>query len=368
MNRFLSFVIKEFQHIFRDRKTLAILFGMPIMQILIFGYVITNDFRNIGIAVMDQAGDHKSEALVSSVFSSGYFINEGQVYSSDEISSKFKSGKVKAVLVIEPSFAANLVGNGDAKVQILTDASDPNLARTIVNYLSGIIYKFQLEDIPASESRGIIAETRMVYNESLEGAYMFVPGTIALILMLISALLTSISVTREKEMGTMEVLLVSPLKPALIIAGKVTPYVFLAFINGIFILLLSYFVFGVPVEGSMVLLLLALLLYITLALSIGIFFSTLARTQQVAMFLSLFALMLPTVLLSGFIYPIENMPWWLQWLSLILPPRWFIVILKDIMLKGNGIAYIWDEGLILIGMTVFFMVVSIKKFKIRLES
>ncbi len=368
MNRFLSFVKKEFQHIFRDRKTLLILFGMPVAQLLIFGYVITNDFRNIGIAVMDQARDQKSELLVNRIFSSGYFLNRGQVYNIDEISSKFKSGKVKAVLVIEPSFTNNLIGKGEARVQILTDASDPNLASTIVGYLSGIIYKFQMDDVPFSEARGIIAETRMVYNENLEGAFMFVPGTIALILMLISALLTSISVTREKEVGTMEVLLVSPLKPALIIAGKVTPYVFLAFANGIVILLLSYFVFGVPVEGSLILLLLALLLYITLSLSIGIFFSTLASTQQVAMFLSLFALMLPTVLLSGFIYPIENMPWPLQWLSLILPPRWFIVILKDIMLKGNGIAYIWDEGLILIGMTVFFIAISIKKFKIRLES
>ena len=368
MKQFLSFVKKEFQHIFRDRKTLLVLFGIPIMQILIFGFVITNDFRNIGVAVMDQAKDQKSEELINRIFSSGYFLDMGRINNTDEISSKFKSGKVKAVLVIEPSFYKKLLGPEETSVQIITDASDPNLANTVVNYLSGIIRSFASEGNVSPMRVGISPEVRMIYNEKLEGAYMFVPGTIALILMLISALLTSISVTREKEQGTMEVLLVSPLKPWLIITGKVFPYVLLAFANGIVILLLSYFVFGVPVNGSLVLLLAALLLYITLALSIGIFFSSIAKTQQVAMFLSLFALMLPTILLSGFIFPIENMPWPLQWISHIIPPRWFIVIIKDIMLKGNGIAYIWDEALILTGMTAFFLIVSIKKFKIRLES
>jgi ABC-2 type transport system permease protein len=368
MSQFLSFVKKEFQHILRDKKTLLVLFGIPLMQVLIFGYVITNDFQNIGISVMDQARDQKSEVLINRIFSSGYFINKGEVHNLEEISSKFKSGKVKAILVIEPSFGGNLKGRDNAKVQIITDASDPNLANTIVNYLSGIIRNFAKDEIPYAQSKGIVAETRMVYNEQMEGAYMFVPGTIALILMLISALLTSISVTREKEQGTMEVLLVSPLKPGLIIMSKVIPYVFLAFVNGIVILIMSYFVFGVPVNGSLLLLLLAILLYITLALSIGVFFSTIAKTQQVAMFLSLFALMLPTILLSGFIFPIENMPIPLQLISHIMPPKWFIMILKDIMLKGNGIAYIWDEGLILIGMTAFFLLVSIRKFNTRLES
>jgi ABC-2 type transport system permease protein len=368
MRQFISFVIKEFQHIFRDKKTLLVLFGIPVMQILIFGFVITNDFKNIGIAVMDESGDEKSQALINRIFSSGYFQDRGYIYSTDQIAPTFQSGKVKAVLVIGPSFYRKAMSSGSPRIQIITDASDPNLANTIVNYLSGIIREFASDLNPTFKKIGIEDQTRMIYNENLKGAFMFVPGTIALILMLISALLTSISVTREKEQGTMEVILVSPLKPSLIITGKVFPYVLLAFANGVLILLLSYFVFGVPVNGSLALLLGALLLYITLALSIGIFFSTLAKTQQIAMFLSLFALMLPTILLSGFIFPIENMPWPLQWLSHIFPPRWFISIIKDIMLKGNGLAYIWDEALILAGMTVFFLTVSIKKFKIRLDS
>ncbi|MFA6352365.1 MAG: ABC transporter permease, partial [Bacteroidales bacterium] len=194
----------------------------------------------------------------------------------------------------------------------------------------------------------------------------FVPGTMALILMLICALLTSISVTREKELGTLEVILVSPLHPVQIILGKVLPYIFLAFINGLVILLLGRIVFGLPILGSPILLLAELLLYISLALSLGILISTIAKSQQSAMFVSLFALMLPTVLLSGFIFPIENMPVILQWASAILPPRYFIIILKDIMLKGNGLAVVWPETLILAGMTVLLLFIAIKKFTIRL--
>jgi ABC-2 type transport system permease protein len=190
---------------------------------------------------------------------------------------------------------------------------------------------------------------------------------VALILMLISALLTSISVTREKELGTLEVILVSPLRPAQIIVGKVAPYVFLAFLNGLIILLLGYFVFGLPMSGNLVLLLFELLLYVILSLALGILISTIAKTQQIAMFISLFALMLPTILLSGFIFPIENMPVILQLISAILPPRWFIIILKDIMLKGNGLAYVWHETLILIIMTVVLLAAAIKKFSIRLK-
>ena len=368
MKQLKSFVIKEFRHIFRDKKTLLVLFGIPVMQILIFGFVITNDFKDIGIAVMDRSRDEKSVELINRIFSSGYFLDMGTISDREEISKKFRSGKVKAVMIIEPDFYQNIASGENSSIQIISDASDPNLANTTVNYLSGIIQDFSRESFGINNSMGVEAEVRMVYNERLEGAYMFVPGTIALILMLISALLTSISVTREKEFGTMEVLLVSPMKPAWIIAGKVIPYVGLAFANSILILLLSYFVFGVPVNGSLLLLLGTLLLYITVALSIGIFFSSIAKTQQVAMFLSLLALMLPTILLSGFIFPIENMPWPLQWLSHIMPPRWFIIILKDIMLKGNGLHYIWKEVVILIGMIVFFLAISIKKFKIRLDS
>jgi ABC-2 type transport system permease protein len=368
MRRFISLVKKEFSHIFRDRRTLLILFGIPVMQILIFGYVVRSDFKNIGVAVLDQSGDGHTQKILNKIFSSGYFNFTGKIYDDEGISDQFKTGKVKAVLVFEPDFGKKLDDGQSANIQIITDASDPNVANTALGYLSGIIRNYQSELAGQNTGRLMIEpEYRMVYNEDLISAYMFVPGTMALILMLISALLTSISVTREKELGTMEVILVSPLRPAQIIIGKVTPYVFLAFINGLVILMMGYFVFGLPVSGSLILLLAELLLYITLSLALGILISTIAKSQQNAMFMSLFILMLPTVLLSGFIFPIENMPLILQWVSAVLPPRWFIIILKDIMLKGNGLEYVWNETLILMGMTAILLIAAIRKFSIRLQ-
>lgn len=366
MKRFISLIIKEFNHIFRDRRTLLILFGIPVMQILIFGYVVNNDFKDIGLAILDRSGDEHTEKIAAKIFSSGYFAYRGNIYSEKEIDRQFRTGKVKAVVIFESGFGFNFDNGNKARIQIITDASDPNLANTIVGYVSGIVRSYQAESGEVGNLL-IVPEPRLLYNEGLVSAYMFVPGTMALILMLISALLTSISVTREKEFGTMEVILVSPLKPVQIILGKVMPYVFLAFVNGIVILILGNTVFGLPIMGSLVLLLAELLLYITLSLALGILISTIARSQQNAMFISLFALLLPTILLSGFIFPIENMPAILRWFSAAMPPRWFIIILKDIMLKGNGLAQIWDETLILCGMTMVLLFAAIRKFTIRLQ-
>jgi ABC-2 type transport system permease protein len=213
----------------------------------------------------------------------------------------------------------------------------------------------------------MVIKPRMLFNNELKGVYMFVPGTMALILMIVTAMMTSISITREKEMGTMEVLLVSPLKSIQVIAGKVFPYVFLAFLNGVTIIALGYFVFDMPVNGSLILLLTETLLYIIMALSLGIFISTISTSQQMAMFISMFALLLPTMLLSGFIFPVENMPWPLQWLSTIIPAKYYIIIIKNIMIKGTGLLYIWKETLVLLAMTGIFIGLSIKNFKIRLE-
>jgi ABC-2 type transport system permease protein len=219
---------------------------------------------------------------------------------------------------------------------------------------------------PSEGMLRIQPELRMMYNESMKGAFMFVPGVMALILMIVSALMTSITITREKEMGTMETLLVSPLRPMQIILGKVTPYVLLSFINAVTIVVIGYFVFGLPVRGNLALLLLECLLFISVALSLGIFISTMVETQQMAMFYSLVMLMLPTMLLSGFIFPVENMPAILQWLSHIVPAKYFIVIVKSIMLKGTGMAFIWKETLVLFLMMAFFIANSIHRFKIRL--
>jgi ABC-2 type transport system permease protein len=368
MKRFFAFVKKEFYHIFRDYRTLLILFGIPIAQILLFGYVITTDLKDVKIAVYDPTPSEISQDLVHKLESSGYFIVDQYLTSPNDAEAIFKEGDVREVIIFEAGLAENLVKEGQGNIQLLIDASDPNMGNLVNQYTQGIIRKYQAEMSASPVAQGgINVESRMMFNSDLASVYMFVPGTMALILMLISAMMTSISIAREKEMGTMEVLLVSPLKPLQIILGKVTPYVVLSFINAVTIIILGNTVFGVPVKGSLILLMGESLLFILLALSLGILISTVSKTQQVAMFISMFALMLPTILLSGFIFPIESMPEVLQWVSVIMPPRWFIVIIKNIMLKGAGIAFVWQETLILVAMILFFIIMSVKKFKIRLE-
>lgn len=368
MKSFLGFIKKEFLHIFRDYRTMLLLFGIPVAEILLFGYVVTNEIKDIPVAILDQSKDAVTREITGKILSSGYFQLEQNIRSTMDIEDMLKSGDVKEVIVFESDFSEKLEKEGRAAVQIIADASDPNMASLIVHYTEGILNDYIRKQLINSPFAGaVIPEVRMVYNQSLKGVFMFVPGTMALILMLISAMMTSISIAREKELGTMEVLLVSPLKPLQIVVGKVIPYVLLSFINAITILILAFFVFGMPVQGSLVLLLGETLLFIVMALSLGILISTIANSQQTAMMMSMFALMLPTILLSGFIYPIENMPAVLQWLSNIMPSRWFIIILKDIMLKGVGLSYVWEETLIIIAMTIIFIGISVRKFKVRLE-
>ena len=368
MKLFRSFVKKEFYHIFRDVRTLLILFGLPIALILIFGYVVTSEIRNAKIAILDHSKDEITTEITNKILSSGYFILSENLESENQIEKIFRKGEVREVVIFEPNFSKNLSKTGQANVQIITDASDANTANLILNYTRAIIQNYVLSlNIAPVQGIKIVSHARMLYNEELKGVYMFVPGTMALILLLVSAMMTSISIAREKEMGTMEVMLVSPLKPLQIILGKVTPYLALSFINAITILLLGYFVFGMPVKGSILLLLGESLLFILLSLSLGILISTVSQSQQIAMFISMMALMLPTILLSGFIFPIENMPDILQWISHLMPARWFIVVLKNVMLKGTGLLYVWKENLIMIGMIIIFISLSVKKFKVRLE-
>lgn len=368
MKQLRSFIKKEFYHILRDPRTILILFGIPIAQLLIFGTAIKNELKNVPIAIYDQSKDDVTMEITSKLLSSGYFILKDNLQSTGNIEEAFKKGQIKEVIIFEDKFGERLINGEKANIQLIIDASDPNLARLAASSTRGIINDYLLKsshekNIPLQ----IIPEVRMYFNEEMKSSYMFVPGTMAMILMLISAMMTSISITREKETGTMEILLVSPLKPLQIIAGKMVPYLLLSVASAIFIILISTYVFKVPVSGSMLLLILETILFIMMALCLGILISTLANSQMTAMFISMVALMLPTILLSGFIFPVENMPEILQWISHIMPARWFIAILRTIMLKGVGIGFIWKETLILTGMTLFFIMLSVKKFKIRLE-
>ena len=363
-----GFIIKEFYHIFRDVRTMIILFGMPVVQILLFGFALTNEINNARIAVLDYSKDDVTTEITNKITSSGYFILEENLTSEDQIADRFRKGKIKEVIIFEGNFAQNLQKGNNPGIQIIGDASDPNTANLLANYTQAIIKDYQADLLlnQASVPVIIIPEPKMLFNPELKGVFMFVPGIITILLMLVCAMMTSISIAREKELGTMEVLLVSPLKPIQIILGKVMPYVILSLVNALTILALGYFVFGMPMRGNVVLLLLETILFILMALSMGILISTISKNQQVALLISLAGLMLPTILLSGFIFPVENMPKALQILSNIMPSKWFIIIIKSIMLKGTELVYIWKETLILIMMTVFFIGLSVRNFKIRL--
>ncbi len=368
MKRFIGFIKKEFYHIFRDKRSLFILFGMPIAQILLFGFAVTNEINNVKVAIYDKANDVESQKLIQNIAASSYFDVEKMIYNESEVAPIFKQGHVKAVLVFENDFAKKLTTESIANIQVITDATEPNTAMTITNYISAILQKYSAGLSKAIKMPyQIKAETRMLYNPELKSVFMFVPGVMTIILMLVSAMMTSISITREKEIGTMEILLVSPIKPIQVILGKVFPYIFLSIFNAVVILLLGFFIFGMPMQGSFLLLGATSVLFIISALALGILISTISETQQTAMMISLMGLLLPVILLSGFIFPIASMPEPLQIFSNIIPATWYIIILKGIMLKGVGIAVLWKETLILLGMTTLFIVLSIKKYKIRLE-
>jgi len=368
MNRFKAFVIKEFRHLLRDPRTVIVLFTIPIIQLMVFGYVISTEIKNTKIAVLDFSKDESSQELINKIVASGYFELELELSGTHQIEQVFQSGRAKEVLIIGPGFGKNFIREGASDIQIITDASDPNTASLLDSYTRNIIMDFQLEQNKLSAKETLVdVQFRMLYNEELRSAYLFVPGTMALILMLVCALMTSVSIAREKELGTMEILLVSPLRPLQIVLGKVVPYMVISVIDFLFIIILGHFVFEVPVRGSLILLFGTGVIFILLALTLGVLISTIAKTQQVAMIISLIGMMLPTILLSGFIFPLKNMPLILQGVSFIMPPRWFLLAVKNIMLKGAGIADVYMYLLIMTAMLVFFILLSIRKFKIRLD-
>ena len=368
MKRFIGFVKKEFYHIFRDKRSMFILFGMPVVQIMLFGFAITNEINNVNIAILDHSNDVETKEITAKINASSYFHILQNLESESQIEPIFKQGKIKAVLIFEPNFAKNATTKNIAKVQIITDATDPNVANTVTNYSNAILQNYTAEkNATKTPNHQIITQTQLYYNPELKGVFTFVPGVMTIILMLVSAMMTSISITREKELGTMEILLVSPIKPFQVIIGKVFPYIFLSIINAVIILLLGFFVFKMPIQGNLFLLAFETILFIITALSLGILISTVSNSQQTAMMISLMGLMLPVIILSGFIFPISSMPLPLQISSNIIPAKWFIIIVKAILLKGATLATIWKETVVLTAMTLFFIGLSIKKYKIRLE-
>ncbi len=367
MKQLLVFIRKEFAHVLRDKKTLLILFGLPIVQIMIFGFALTNEVKNSKIVILDNAKDASSRQLISKIEASRYFEIEHTLLNRHEVEKAFQTGKIKMAVVFPENFNHDLFHGNKATIQIISDATDPNTATMLNNYVSAIIGDYQtLLNINSGVPYRIIPEVRMLYNPQLKGVHNFVPGVMAMVLMLVCVMMTAISIVREKETGTMEVLLVSPFKPILVIVAKAIPYLILSLLNIAIILLLSVFVLDLPINGNLFLLFAESTLFIITSLALGMFISIKTETQQTAMLISLVGMFLPTLLLSGFMFPIENMPKPLQMVSNIVPAKWFYIIIKSIMIKGLGFAAIWKQTLILAGITIFFILISIKNFKIRL--
>jgi len=367
MKQFLSFIRKEFYHILRDKRSMLVLFGMPVVQLIIFGFAITTEVRNVNIAILDNSKDEATQNIVTRLESTEYFDIERTITLSRQIEEAFKTGNIKAAVVFQSNFQNDLLHNNKAQIQMIADATDPNQATTLTNYVSAVIMDYQNELNAQNEiPHNISTEVKMLYNPQLKGAYTSVPGVMGLILLLISAMMTSISVVREKEFGTMEVLLVSPMKPWLVIISKTIPYFILSIINVLTILLMSVFVLGMPIQGSFFLLMILTILYILCALSLGLLISTIANSQLAAMLISLVGLMLPVVMLSGYAFPIANMPFLLRLLANLSPAKWYIIIVKNVMIKGVGLFGVIQEALVLLLMTTTFFAVSIKRFKIRL--
>ena len=352
MNKFVSFILKEAKHIVRDKRTMLILFGMPVMMMLIFGFAITTDVKNVRTVVVTSSIDNQTGQAVERLRSSEYFTIVATVPTPQDAERMIRNQKADMVVVFDQDFATKQNG-----FQIIVDGADPNMAQQWTNYAQQTILNSQLS----------IVTLKMLYNPQMKSAYNFVPAIMGMLLMLICAMMTSISIVREKEKGTMEVLLVSPVKPLMIIISKVIPYLVLAFFILTIILLMSRFVLDVPLQGSILWIYLSSTIYIVLALSLGILISNVAQTQLVALLMSAMVLLLPIVMLSGMLFPVESMPPILQWISAVIPPRYYIQSMRKLMIMGVGIQEVARDVLILAGMTVLLLMLALKMFKKRLE-
>jgi ABC-2 type transport system permease protein len=367
MKQLFAFIRKEFYHVFRDRRTLLILFGFPVVQILLFGYALSSEVKNIGIAIQDNARDVNSSEIINRIKTSSYFQVKDEIVNYKDVESRFKDGSIKCAIIFPANFGEDLYRKDGAQIQLLADASDPNTATIVTNYLTAIIKAYQQDLNPGTAlSYQIVPQLRQLYNEEQNGSLNFIPGVIALIFMIVSTALTSVAVVREKELGTMEILLVSPFKPIMVLIAKAIPYLVLSLVNFIIILLLSVFVLDVEIRGSLVLIFAESILFIITCLSLGLLISNITDSQQTAMLIAMMGMMLPTLLLTGFMFPLENMPWIFQVISHIVPSRYYYAIIKAVMLKGMGFSYVWKETLILGGMSVVLLSIALKRFKIRL--
>ena len=352
MKQFISFVIKEAKHILRDKRTMLILFGMPVVMMLLFGFAITTDVKNVRTVVVTSQIDHQTQQAIEQLSQSEYFTITATVGTPQAAERLIRSQQADMAVVFASNFASKKNG-----LQLIVDGSDPNMAQQWTNYARQVIVNSQLS----------IINSKMLYNPQMKSAYNFVPAIMGMLLMLICAMMTSISIVREKERGTMEVLLVSPVRPLIVIIAKAVPYLVLAFVILIVILLMAHYVLGVPLAGSLFWIIVVSIIYILLALSLGLLISNVAQTQLVALLLSAMVLLMPVVMLSGMMFPVESMPQVLQWIAAVVPPRYYIDAMRKLMIMGVGISDVMKEVIILVSMTALLLTIALKKFKVRLE-
>ncbi len=365
-NRIFAISKKEFLHIIHDSRSLIIIFILPVLQLIMFGYALNMEIKNIDLAVIDMDNTTLSKDLVNTFRGSPYFSTYPYEGPMEQIEELFLDRQARVILILDKGFQRDYIRDHASPVQILIDGTDPNAATMIKQYCNGIIMAFN-ETKNGKLPLLFEVKPRIWYNPDLKSDYFFIPGLIALILVMISALLTSITITREKEMGTLEQILVSPIRPIEIVIGKVLPYIALAFFDGLIILILGMTVFEVPFIGNYLLLLSLSIVYIITSLSLGLMISTVVSTQQVAMMAALAATLLPTLMLSGFIFPLKSMPEILQYISYIVPAKYYLIIIRGIMLKGNTLMQLAVPTLILVLLSVFLLANAIRKFSLNLE-
>jgi ABC-2 type transport system permease protein len=375
IKRLWPIVRKEYLHLVRDPRSLVLMFLLPVLMLVLFGYAVSFDVKNIPTAVYDQSRSADSRALVDKFMHSGYFTLVENLKSNRQFADRLDRGKAKVIINIPSDFARQVDAGQPASLQILVDGSDPTYASSALSYIGGIMQSYEQGLISAVVvKRGAAAAfklpidlvSRIWYNETLRSINFFVPGLIVVILMQMSATLTSMTIVSEKEQGTMEALVVSPVRKNELMLGKVLPYVLVAFLDVIIVTALGVFLFGVPLKGSLVFLLVSSFVFLLGAMSLGVLISTIARSSQEAMQTAILATMLPGILLSGFVFPIENMPWALQGLTYLVPARYYLTLMRGIFLKGVGLNYLWPDFSLLLILTLVILIASVRRFKKRI--
>ena len=366
MRQLKAFVKKEFLHVFRDTRTMLILFGMPVAQIILFGFAISTEVRNIDLAVVVPQSSEVTRRLTEKFDASEYFTVRKILRSTDGIERYFRDGSISMAIAFTPGFADEVLSPEGAGIQLITDGSNTNTARTAAGYATAVIMD-ALSEETAAEAAGIQTDVRMLFNPQMRSSYNFVPGVMGLIIILICAMMTSIAIVREKETGSMEVLLVSPIKPINIVLAKMIPYFVISCAVLVNILLLTIFVLKVPVAGSFFWMILVSVIYIILSLGIGMLVSSLVKTQIIATLICGMIFLVPVMMFSGMLYPIESMPVALQWFAQTIPAKWFIEAIRKIMIEGVPFVFVLTETGVLLAMTAVIFTAAVMKFNDRIE-